>query len=229
MMSAKILIIDDEQDLCEIIKYNLEDQGYSIDVANSGEQALEFDFNSYQLVLLDIMMEGISGFELMEIIRGERKSEVPVIFISAMNQEAFVLEGFSKGADDYIKKPFSVKELVARVNVVIARNKEKNQTVSGDEILLDTNHKQLILDGDSIYLTKTEYEIFEMLYTQPGKVFSREEILKKVWTDQEFVMGRTVDVNITRIRKKLGQMGKCLATRSGYGYFFNNKKLALHA
>jgi DNA-binding response OmpR family regulator len=225
MNQIKILVVDDEPDLCNILKFNLEAKGYNVDVAYSAEEGLNKDLDSYSLVLLDVMMNEISGCEMLSIIRNERNCRTPVIFITAMNTESDVLQGFKMGADDYIKKPFSINEVLVRVNAVISRSKVSKYKMEYNKGLnLDSSRKRIFIDKSPVDFTKTEYDIFTLLYTQPGKVYSRDEILKRIWSDQEYVLGRTVDVNITRIRKKLGNWGKCIATRSGYGYYFDDRK-----
>jgi len=228
MINSRILVVDDEPDLCNILKYNLERINYQVDVAYSAEEALANDISEYELILLDVMMNEISGFEMLSIIRNEFGLSTPVIFITAMTTEENMLYGFEMGADDYIKKPFSINEILVRVKAVISRHKmskyKEEYTKMG--LNLDSSRKRIIIDKNPIDLTRTEYEIFTLLFTQPGKVYSRDEILKRIWSDQEYVLGRTVDVNITRIRKKMGNWGKCIATRSGYGYYFDERKFA---
>jgi len=226
MTDTKILVIDDEPDLCNILKFNLELKGYIVDVSYSAEEGLNKDIDSYSLILLDVMMNKISGFEMLSIIRNERNCSTPVIFITAMNTEPDVLQGFKIGADDYIKKPFSISEVIMRVSAVISRSNINRYKMDYNKGLnLDSSHKRIFIDKSPIDLTKTEFDIFTLLFAQPGKVYSRNEILKRIWSDQEYVLVRTVDVNITRIRKKLGDWGKCIATRPGYGYYFDERKI----
>jgi DNA-binding response OmpR family regulator len=224
MNKKRILIVDDEYDLCHILKHNLQSNGFIADVTYSAEDALKKELSDYDLFLLDVMMEGVSGFELLKIIRNEKKLDTPVVFITAMTSEEHLLEGFSHGADDYIKKPFSVSEVVVRVHAVLKRAGLKKEEAEYG-LNLDNNRKRVFLDKEPVDLTKTEYDILDLLLKQPGKVYSRDEILNKIWTDQHYVLGRTVDVNITRIRKKLGTHGKCIVTRSGYGYYFDDRKI----
>lgn len=226
MTDTRILVVDDEPDLCNILKYNLEDKGYNVDVSNSAEEALKRDLSSYHLILLDVMMENISGFEMLSILRNERNIKTPVIFITAMSTEQNMVQGFKIGADDYIKKPFSINEVLVRVHAVINRYKNLNYMMENKNGLnLDSSRKRIFIDKKPIDFTRTEYDIFTLLFTQPGKVYSRDEILRHIWSDQEYILGRTVDVNITRIRRKLGDWGKCIATRSGYGYYFDERKI----
>lgn len=221
MQKNKILIVDDEADLCQILQFNFEQNGFVADTTNSGEDALKKDLESYNIFLFDIMMEGINGFELLKHIRQKRKLTTPIIFITALTNEDSVLQGFNIGADDYIKKPFSVKEVVARTNAVLKRS--GNWTADNKKygtIKIDSTKKLIVINNEPINFTKTEYDIFTLLYNNPEKVYSRKEILKQIWIN-EYVSGRTIDVNITRIRKKLNKIGDCIATRSGYGYYFN--------
>ena len=223
----KILIVDDEIDLCQILKFNFESAGYEAETVNSGEEALTKNLSDYHLFLFDVMMDGINGFELLQTLRLEKKITKPVVFITALTSEDKVLEGFSLGADDFIRKPFSPKEVVARVNVIkerFYRNFEQENSNSG--LIIDNMKKRIILDNTPIDFTRTEYDIFCLLYNEPGKVYSRDKILKIVWDDEQYVLDRTVDVNITRIRKKMGDLGTCIVTRSGYGYYFDLKKIS---
>lgn len=225
-MSKRILIVDDEVDLCEILKFNLKANGFTVQVANSGEEALETNLREFDVFLFDVMMDGINGFELLQHLRLNLNIKKPVIFVTALTSEDNVLEGFSIGAEDYIKKPFSVKELVARVNAVLNRSLTINGNINPSKsIIIDDMKKQILLNGKPVDFTKTEYDLFILLYQQPGKVYSRDEILRAVWMNEQYVSGRTVDVNITRIRKKMGAHGVCIVTRSGYGYYFDDKKV----
>jgi DNA-binding response OmpR family regulator len=220
----RILIVDDEEDLCEILQYNLSNEGYETDIAHSAEEALKKNANEYDLLMLDVMMGAISGFKLADMLRKETGNSVPVIFLTAKDSENDILTGFSIGADDYITKPFSVKELTARVKAVLKRTnslKNKSQPLArfGD-IELDTARKRLIINEKKIELTKKEYEILKLLLENPTKVFSREDILSRIWGGDVIVTDRTVDVNITRLRTKLGKYGSNLKNKTGYGYFF---------
>jgi len=222
---ARILVVDDEEDICEIIKYNLESEGFSVDTVTSAEEALQKKLKKYQLFLLDIMMKGMSGYRLADEIRKRRQLNTPVIFISAKNNENDKLTGFSLGADDYITKPFSVKEIIARVKAVLRRTDSSDDTVSEipsikiSGIELDINKKRLSVKGNKKDLTPIEFQLLHMLLKNPGKICSRDHILDIIWKDIN-VTDRTVDVHINRLRKKLGSYGKNLVTRKGYGYCF---------
>jgi len=219
----KILIVDDEEDLCEILQYNLINEGYNTEIAHSAEEALGRHLEDFELILLDVMMGNISGFKFADIIRKEKKIETPIIFLTAKDSENDILTGFSLGADDYIPKPFSINELSARVKAVLKRsgNEKKKQAaiIRFGEIELDTHRKRLIVHDEKVELTKKEYEILRLLLDNPGKVFSRENILEKVWGNDVIVTERTVDVNITRLRSKLGEYGTYLKNKTGYGYY----------
>lgn len=224
MSKQKILVVDDEQDLCEILTFNLENEGYDVDSANSAEEALTLKLNRYDLLMLDIMMGKMSGFQLAEKVRKERKLQTPIIFLTAKDTENDTLTGFSLGADDYIAKPFSVKQVIARVKAVLKRS--GNKGVGSDELIIKDMHiypreKRVTLNQNSLLFTRKEFDILLLLSHSPRKVFSREEIMANVWEDGVIVSDRTVDVNITRIRKKLGSYGKGLINRSGYGYCFD--------
>lgn len=221
----RILIVDDEEDICEILKFNLQSEGYAVDTVNSAEEALTKKIDKYQLFLLDVMMKGMSGYKLADEIRKRRKISTPIIFITAKNSENDKLTGFSLGADDFITKPFSVKEIIARVKAVIRRAESRSDEefpenairVAGIE--LDLEKKRLTIDGRREDLTPIEFQLLYMLLKNPGRIFDRDQILDFIWRDVS-VTERTVDVHVTRLRKKLGDYGKYLVTRKGYGYCF---------
>lgn len=222
--AKKILIVDDEEDLCEILQYNLNNEGYITEVAHSAEEALKRSLGTFDLVLLDVMMGPMSGFKFADRLKKEMKLDIPVIFLTAKDTENDLLTGFSLGADDYISKPFSVNELIARVKAVLKRSftdKVINKTIIHfNGIDLDTVRKRLIINDERIELTKKEYEILRTLLENQGTVFSREDLLRRIWGEDVIVTERTVDVNITRLRTKLGQYGSSLKNKTGYGYFF---------
>jgi two-component system alkaline phosphatase synthesis response regulator PhoP len=220
----RILIVDDEEDLCEILQYNLSNEGYYTEIAHSAEEALKRPLASFDLVLLDVMMGPMSGFKFADKLRKEWKLDTPMIFLTAKDTENDVLTGFSLGADDYISKPFSINELTARVKAVLKRyytDKLNNKSIIQFHGLdLDTVRKRLIINDERIELTKKEYEILKVLLENQGKVFSREDLLMRIWGQDVIVTERTVDVNITRLRTKLGQYSTSLRNKTGYGYFF---------
>jgi len=222
--NIKILIVDDEEDLCEILQYNLANAGYITEVAHSAEEAIKRSVTSFDLILLDVMMGPMSGFKFADKLRNELELSVPIIFLTAKDTENDILTGFSLGADDYIAKPFSVNELTARVKAVLKRaQKEKGKLhtiLKFNEIELDTVKKRLLINDEKIELTRKEYEILKLLLENQVKVYSREDILLKVWGNEVIVTDRTVDVNITRLRTKLGKYGQNLKNKSGYGYYF---------
>jgi len=224
MENEKILIVDDEEDLCEILQFNLNNSGFMTDVALSAEEALKKPLHSYDLFLLDVMMAGMSGFRLASKIKNEFKITAPVIFLTAKDTENDLLTGFSLGADDYIAKPFSVNELIARVKAVLKRSsskKSKNaEKLRVNNIELDDLKKQVFINKEKVDLTKKEFEIFKLLLENRGTVFSREDILHRVWGNDIIVTNRTVDVNIARIRNKIGSYSANLRNKTGYGYFF---------
>ena len=227
MTNYRILVVDDEEDLCEILKFNLETEGYEVDTANSAEEALKKDLSVYNLLMLDVMMGEISGFKMANIIRkDDNKAKIPIIFLTAKDTENDRLTGFNLGADDYISKPFSIREVIARVKAVLRRtatdNNTNQETLSIDQLLVNIPQKKVTVKGEEITLTKKEFEILKLLLGNQGHVFSREEILSRVWSDEVYVLDRTIDVNITRLRKKIGEYGKNIVTRLGYGYCFEN-------
>jgi two-component system, OmpR family, alkaline phosphatase synthesis response regulator PhoP len=224
LKGIRILIVDDEEDLCEILQYNLSNEGYYTEIAHSAEEALKRPLGNFDLVLLDVMMGPMSGFKFADKLRKELKIDIPVIFLTAKDTENDILTGFSLGADDYVSKPFSINELMARVKAVLKRSyadKLNNKSILQFKgIDLDTVRKRLIINDVRIELTKKEYEILKLLLENQGKVFSREELLTRIWGQDVIVTERTVDVNITRLRTKLGQFGSSLRNKTGYGYFF---------
>lgn len=225
MNDYRILVVDDEEDLCEILKFNLEMEGYFVDTANSAEEALKLDLTQYQLLLLDVMMGEISGFRMASMLkRNKDTAEIPIIFITAKDTENDTITGFNLGADDYISKPFSLREVIMRVKAVLRRTagvqmKEQDQ-LQYKGLVIHISKKKVTIDNEEISLTKKEFEILLLLLQNQGRVFSREDILTKVWNDESYVLDRTIDVNITRLRKKIGEYGKQIVTRLGYGYCF---------
>ena len=226
MDNYRILVVDDEEDLCEILKFNLENEGYEVDTANSAEEALKMDISNYDLLLLYVMMGEISGFKLASMLKKNKSTaQIPIIFITAKDTENDTVTGFNLGADDYISKPFSLREVLARVKAVLKRTRQETARQTPDQLsykglVLDTIKKKVCIDNVEIPLTKKEFEILLMLLQNKGRVFSREDILRRVWSDEVYVLDRTIDVNITRLRKKIGDYGKCIVTRLGYGYCF---------
>lgn len=225
-MSSKILIVDDEKDLCEILQFNLESEGFIIETVNSGEEALKRQLDSFDLILLDVMMGGVSGFKVANIIRKERKLNTPIVFLTAKGDENDLLTGFNVGGDDYISKPFSIKEVVARIKAILRRGiaeKEEKNLIVFDEMKIDIDKKVFHIKDENINLTRKEFEILSLLLKNMGQYISRDEILTRIWHDDVIVTERNVDVNIARLRKKLGSYGKNLKGKSGYGYCFQNE------
>lgn len=226
MNNYRILVVDDEEDLCEILKFNLENEGYEVDTANSAEEALQMDISKYNLLLLDVMMGEISGFKMARMLKQDKKTaSTPIIFITAKDTENDTVTGFNLGADDYISKPFSLREVTARVKAVLRRTAAPDSARMPEQLVykslvVDIVKKRVSIDGEEAPLTKKEFEILLLLLQNKGRVFSREDILNKVWSDEVYVLDRTIDVNITRLRKKIGDYGKCIVTRLGYGYCF---------
>lgn len=221
-MNARILVVDDEEDICAILKFNLSKEGYEVVTANSAEEALTLDIASFNLLLLDVMMGGISGFELTHRLKADPATAgVPVIFITARDTEDDAVEGLDIGADDYISKPFSIREVVSRVKAVLRRTAAIPDASTG--IFIDDEKKVVTVDSAAVALTRIEYEIFRLLFTNKGKVFPREDILSKVWPDDVIVTDRTVDVNITRLRKKIGEYGNRIVSRHGFGYLYEEQ------
>ena len=223
MEKKRILIIDDERDLCEILLFNLNAAGYEADAVYSAEEALA-SVLSYNLLLLDVMMPGMSGFELAERLKSEPKtSAIPIIFLTAKDTEDDTLQGFDLGADDYITKPFSVREVLARVKAVLHRSLPQNHregSLCFEGLVVDFARKTIVADGEPVELTKTEFELLSLLLTHRGKVLSRQQLLDGAWPQGVVVTDRTVDVNIARLRKKIGQYSVYIVARQGFGYCF---------
>lgn len=236
-MSIKILVIDDEEALCEILKFNLEKEGYEVDCAYSAEEALEMNLNDYSLFMVDIMMDKLSGYDFAKAIRNRQDTETtPILFCSALSGEDFVVKGLNIGADDYVTKPFVIGEVLARVRAVLRRAgaSRKNEAVAKNDSIyesditfhdlrIDRNDKVCLLAGERLQLTRTEFDILLFFLTHQNRIYSREEIIQNVWGDDVVVTERTIDTNITRLRKKLGSYDKYIVTRQGFGYGFKEK------
>ena len=224
----KILVVDDEQDLCEILKFNLETEGYVVETANSAEEALEKDVAGFNLLLLDVMMGGMSGFQMAKQLKANpMTAQIPIIFLTARDTENDTVTGFNLGADDYISKPFSIREVLVRIRAVLRRTAEQNgkatepTTISYQGLVPNLDKKTVSIDGENVPFTKTEFELLRLLLEEKGRVFSRQELIDRVWPKDVLVLDRTVDVNITRMRKKIGPFAKCIVTRLGFGYYFD--------
>lgn len=223
MELKKILVVDDELDLCEILLFNLRAAGYHVEVAHSADEALQLKIADFDLLLLDVMMPGLSGFELAaRLKRDAATASLPIIFLTALDDEEDTLRAFGLGADDYIAKPFSVREVLARVKAVLGRTSTHQvaQELRYEGLVMDLSNMSVIVDGEPVNLTKTEFELLKLFLENRGRVFSRQDMLDKVWPRDVIVTDRTVDVNITRMRKKIGRYSSCIVTRHGFGYLF---------
>lgn len=226
-MDRKILIVDDEADIRDILQFNMENAGFNVETAASAEEALEMLSEDHRLILLDVMMGGMSGFQMAQTLR-DQGNDVPVIFLTAKDRQDDLLTGFSSGGDDYISKPFSIQEVIARVNAVIKRTELRPDKPKADpdilrvgKVSIDVRTKSVYIDGEAITFSKKEFEILHLLASNPGQIFSRENLIDELWKDAPYVLDRTVDVHIARIRSKLGACKVYLTNRSGYGYTFN--------
>ena len=232
MATERILIVDDEETLCEVLKLNLENEGYDVDIAFSAEQALTYDLKSYSLILLDIMMGEISGIKMAKMLKADvATADIPIIFCTARDSEDDMVMGLNIGADDYIMKPYTIRNVIARVKSVLrranghkspAQQTEKQNVLQVEGLLLDMEFKRCIVDGTEVKLAKKEFELLAYLISHRGKILSREQILSRVWSDEVVVLDRTIDVNITRVRSKIGTYGSYIVTRSGFGYGFRD-------
>ena len=232
MASERILIVDDEETLCEVLKLNLENEGYDVDIAFSAEQALGYKIKEYSLILLDIMMGEISGIKMAKMLKNDvETADIPIIFCTARDTEDDMVMGLNLGADDYIMKPYTVRNVIARVKSVLRRtahhkggnvSTDKPIRLVGDGRCLDLEFKRCTVDGEEVKLTRKEFELLAYLIQHRGKICSREQILNSVWSDEVVVLDRTIDVNITRLRSKIGTYGSYIVTRSGFGYGFRD-------
>ena len=231
MATERILIVDDEETLCEVLKLNLENEGYDVDTAFSAEQALKYDLPGYSLIILDIMMGEISGIKMAKMLKANMKTaEIPVIFCTARDSEDDMVMGLNLGADDYIMKPYTVRNVIARVKSVLRRTSghkgnvavEKSNVLKVEGLELDLEFKRCMVDGTEVKLTRKEFGLLAYLISHRGKICSREQILNRVWSDDVVVLDRTIDVNITRLRAKIGLYGSYIVTRSGFGYGFRD-------
>ncbi|MBR5612295.1 MAG: response regulator transcription factor [Bacteroidaceae bacterium] len=231
MVTERILIVDDEETLCEVLKLNLENEGYDVDIAFSAEQALTYDLKKYSLILLDIMMREISGIKMAKMLKADvTTSGIPIIFCTARDSEDDMVMGLNLGADDYIIKPYTVRNVIARVKSVLRRTvslknhvqEEKSNLLKVEGLWLDLEFKRCTVDGTDIKLTRKEFELLAYLVSHRGKICSREQILNRVWSNEVVVLDRTIDVNITRLRSKIGVYGSYIVTRSGFGYGFRD-------
>ncbi|MCD7710574.1 MAG: response regulator transcription factor [Porphyromonadaceae bacterium] len=226
MESPKILVVDDEESLCEILQFNLEVEGFQVDVAYSAEEVLQKELTSYSLILLDVMMGEISGFKLARQLKSQPETaSIPLIFCTAKDSKDDTVMGLDLGADDYIAKPFSIREVIARVKSVLRRSTPPHKEPEGESVRfkgleLNLQRKSCRVDGREVRLTKTEFELLSLFLRNRETIFSRADILSRVWSDDVIVVDRTIDVNITRLRKKMEPYGKHIVTRLGYGYGF---------
>ena len=214
----EILIVEDERDIREILSFNLERAGYRTVEASSAEQGLEKLTQSTSLILLDVMLPGMSGFEMASKIR-EEGSHVPIIFLTARSAEEDVLSGFSSGGDDYIAKPFSRAELLARVKAVLKRTVPPMPTkYECGPLVIDIESSTALLDGKEILFSRKEFDILAFLIRNQGSYFSRSDLIRELWVDAPYVIDRTIDVHIAHIRTKLGPYKELLVSRNGFGY-----------
>ena len=229
--TRRILIVDDEETLCEVLKLNLENEGYDVDTAFSAEQALTYDLRSYSLVLLDIMMGEISGIKMARMMKADiATADIPIIFCTARDSEDDMVMGLNLGADDYRVKPYTVRNVVARIKSVLRRTSghkvlqaaARTNSLVVEGLHLDMEFKRCTVDGTEVKLTRKEFELLAYLISHRGRVCSREQILSRVWSDEVVVLDRTIDVNITRVRQKIGPYGAYIVTKSGYGYGFRD-------
>ena len=232
MSMQRILIVDDEETLCEVLQLNLENEGYDVDIALSAEEALTYNLQDYSLILLDIMMGEISGIKMARMLKADvTTADIPIIFCTARDTEDDMVMGLNLGADDYIMKPYTIRNVIARVKSVLrrtsshkfaAKSTEKPNVLQIEGLKLDLEFKRCTVDGEEVKLARKEFELLVYLVLHRGKICSREQILSSVWSDEIVVLDRTIDVNITRLRSKIGAYGSYIVTRSGFGYGFRD-------
>lgn len=232
MATERILIVDDEETLCEVLKINLENEGYDVDTALSAEEALLLDLKKYSLILLDIMMGEISGIKMAKMLKADiTTADIPIIFCTARDTEDDMVMGLNLGADDYIMKPYTIRNVIARVKSVLRRTSgqktvtttiEKPNKLKVEGLHLDLEFKRCVVDGEEVKLARKEFELLGYLISHRGKICSREQILNRIWSNEVVVIDRTIDVNITRLRSKIGKYGSYIVTRSGFGYGFRD-------
>lgn len=223
----RIMVIDDEADLCEILKFNLEAEGYAVSIAGSAEDALRQGVEGQDLLLVDVMMGGMSGFALARKLKDSpRTAGIPVVFMTARDTENDIVTGFSLGADDYISKPFSIREAMARVKAILKRTSAaagtdgNAGTLSCEGLVIDDTRKEVSVDGQTVAFTKTEYALLRQLLRRKGQILSRQQLVMSAWPENSIVANRTVDVVVTRVRHKIGRYADKIVTRIGFGYGF---------
>ncbi len=223
VMENRILIVDDEAGIREILQFNLENAGFVVDCAASAEEALEMLGDEHSLILLDVMMSGMSGYRMAEVLRKDYGNEIPIVFLTAKTDQNDLLTGFSAGGDDYIPKPFSIQEVIARVKAVLKRAGKKEtagEIINAGDVSIDLHAKMVYIEGEAVVFSKKEFEVLSLLASHPGEIFSRDALITELWKDAPYVLDRTVDVHIARIRSKLGPCKNYITNRTGYGYVF---------
>jgi two-component system, OmpR family, alkaline phosphatase synthesis response regulator PhoP len=226
-MKTKILLVDDEKDIVEFLQYNLEQEGFDVIAAYSGLEALQKIPKKPDLIILDVMMPGMDGYEVCQNIRSSKGFETtPIIFLTAKSAEMDEIRGLNLGADDFIRKPISPKKLIARVKSNLRKNESpagsKSGKISIGPIVIDREQYKVFLEGKDVVFPRKEFEILAYLASQPGRVFPREQILSDVWGSDVYVVDRTIDVHVRKIREKLGDFADIIETIKGVGYRFKN-------
>ena len=225
MFQHRILLVNNNEDFCENIRFHLHCEGFQVVVVYSAKEALDFDLSRFDLMIVDVRLKDFSGFKLVHVIRnGEKRNNIPIIFLSEKANENDLLTAYNLGADDYITNPLSLPELTARIKIILFRA-DSNKSVSGkiityDQLKMNLTNKQVLLQEKEIQFTRKEFEILQLFLENKNKIFSREELLSRIWAADAFVLSRTIDVNITRIRKKIGLYGQHVVTKLGSGYCF---------
>lgn len=220
----RILIVDDEAPLRAGLQTYLELEGYEADTAASAEEALTLDLRSYDLILLDIMMGDMSGIEMAAKLKADKATaDLPIIFLTARDSDDDMVSGLNLGADDYIAKPYSIKNVLARIGAVLRRSDRRKGGAAGGGVVSDRSSLRCTVDGVALHLPRKEFELLALLTEHPGRIFTREELLARIWPGGTVVVDRSVDVHITRLRGKIGRYSNHIVTRSGYGYGWDDQ------
>ncbi len=225
MPKAKVLVVDDEKDIVELVQYNLKKEGYRVISACDGERTMDLVKKKLpDLIILDLMLPGMDGLEVCRILKKDsRTSGIPVIMLTAKGEETDIVVGLELGADDYVTKPFSVRQLAARVKAVLRRAStaiQEKDLIKINDLVIDSTKYEVTLKGRLLALTSIEFKLLRCLAGSPGRVFTRDQLLDRVWGDETFIVDRAVDVHIRRLRKKLGRASGLIVTVRSIGYKF---------
>ncbi|MEI6753407.1 MAG: response regulator transcription factor [Paludibacter sp.] len=225
MNKYSILIIDPDKDFCGYLQSNLKSEGYHVETCQSAKDILDLKLDQYDLVILETQLKDVSGFKVVHELRNNHDTaSLPIFFMSSKPGENEMMTAFSVGADDFLTKPFYIRELVARIKVILRRSEEQKnlnvEMLTYNQLKLNLSKMQVKVDEKTVPFTRKEFEIMKLFLENKNRIFSREDLLRLIWTEEAFVLGRTIDVNITRIRHKIGNYGNHIVTKIGKGYSF---------